>query len=187
MEEQSYWWYVLYVRTNTERKVIADTQKAFEQKDLPYRLEAFCPETEKYYRKKELHEAGRFYLKRPLFPGYVFIETDMPSCEFLKVFSDYIYNSQYIIRVLRYGDSKEIALSREERERFEYLFKDKRCVEHSVGYIVGDAITVTGGPLIGMEGSIKRIDRHNRTAEIEIDMFNQKQTIVVALEIVSKS
>lgn len=40
---------------------------------------------------------------------------------------------------------------------------------------------------MGLEGCITKINRHNRTADIEINMFNQRQTVKVALEIVSKS
>ena len=59
-------------------------------------------------------------------------------------------------------------------------------MEHSIGYIEGDRIIITGGPLVGREGGIKKINRHHRVAQIEIDMFGQKQVVDVALEIVEK-
>ncbi len=184
--QEPYWWYVLYVRANTEHKVVSSFQKASIQKGLPYDLEVFCPESEHFYKNKQSRTLGKQYIKRPLFPGYVFVETNMPSNEFRSAFYDVIYNSADIIRLLRYGDSDEIALRTEERQRFEYLLRGKRCIEHSTGLIIGDKIIVQGGGLIGMEGYIKKINRHNRTADIEINMFNQKQTIKVALEIVSR-
>lgn len=185
--QEPYWWYVLYVRSNTEHKVAESFQKSFVRKGLPYELEAFCPESEKYYKDKQSRIMGKRYLKRPLFPGYVFVETNMPSDVFRAEFFDVIYNSSDIIRLLRYGESNDIALRQEERQRFEYLFKGKRCIEHSIGYIDGEKIIITGGPLIGQEGIIKRINRHHRTAQIDIDMFGQKQTIALALEIVSNT
>lgn len=110
----------------------------------------------------------------------------MPANEFRVAFYDVIYNSADIIRLLRYGNSDEIALQIEERQRFEYLLRGKRSIEHSIGYIEGDNIIIMGGGLMGLEGCITKINRHNRTADIEISIFNQKQTIKVALEIVSK-
>ena len=184
--QEPYWWYVLYVRANTEHKVVNSFQKAAIQKGLPYDLEVFCPESEHYYKNKQSRTLGKQYVKRPLFPGYVFVETNMPSKDFRGTFFDVIYNSADIIRLLRYGDSDEIALRIEERQRFEYLLKGKRCIEHSIGVMVGDKIIIQGGGLIGMEGCIRKINRHNRTADIEVNMFNQKQTIKVALEIVSR-
>lgn len=185
--KEPYWWYVLHVRSNKEHRVVENFQQAYEQTGLSYELRAFCPESERFYKTKQSQISQRKYIKRPLFSGYVFVETNMPSKEFRTVFNDLLYNSNDIIRLLRYGNSDEIALKKEERQRFEFLLKGKRAIEHSVGYIEGDKIIITGGGLMGMEGCIRKINRHNRTADIEIDMFNKKQTIKVALEIVSKT
>lgn len=183
---EPYWWYVLYVRSNTEKRVIDSVQKAFSGMGLPYELEAFCPESEQYYRGKAARESGKQYRKRPLFPGYVFLETTVPSAEFRKAFYDVINNSADIIRLLRNAGSGDIAIAREERVRLEYLLCGKRCLDRSEGYIEGDRIFVTGGPLLGREGSIKKINRHNRSALIEIEMFGQTVSAEVALEVVSK-
>lgn len=185
--QEPYWWYVLHVRSNAEHKVVDSFQKSFIRKGLQYELETFCPESEKYYKDKQSRTMGKTYQKRPLFPGYVFVETNMPSEVFQSEFYDVIYNSADIIRLLRYGASHEIALRQEERQRFEYLFKGKRCIEHSMGYIEGDKIIITGGPLIGMEGTIKKINRHHRSAVLEVGIFNKTQPIEVALEILKKN
>ncbi len=185
--EEPYWWYVLHVRSNKEHRVVESFQQAFDQKGLAYELQTFCPESEHFYKNKQSQTLGRKYIKRPLFPGYVFVETNMPAKEFRMTFFNVLYNSADIIRLLRYGDSDEVALKKEERQRFEFLFKGKRAIEHSIGYIEGDKIIITGGGLMGLEGFIQKINRHNRTADVEINMFNQRQTIKVALEIVSKS
>lgn len=182
----SYWWYVLFVKTNKENKVISDVTSFYNSLQLAYRLEAFYLESEQYYRNKKARILGRHYRKRPLMPGYVFIETDMPAVEFLSKFSYFVSASADIIKILKYNDYDKIALPEEERLRFEFLYRGKRCLEHSIGYIVGDKIVVQGGPLVGKEGLIKHINRHNREAIIEFEMFNQQITAKVALEIVSK-
>ena len=184
--QEPYWWYVLYVRSNTEHKVVDSFQKTFNSKRLPYELEAFCPESEKYYKDKQSRTMGKTYQKRPLFPGYVFVETNMPSDVFQTTFFDAICYSTDIIRLLRYGLSGDIALRQDERHRFEFLLKGRRYIKHSIGYIEGDRIIITYGPLLGMEGHIKKINRHHRSAQIEMDMFNQKQIVDVALEIIER-
>ena len=184
---EPYWWYVIYVRSNTEHRAVEALACAYEKSALPYSVDPFCPESEQYFRGDKSRVAGKRYKRRPLFPCYIFVETDMPAAEFRKYFYCATNRSSDIIRLLCYGNTDEIALRADERRRLEYLLKGKRCLEHSEGYIVGDKITVTGGPLVGMEGCIKKINRHNRTAEIETELFNQKQTIKVALEIVSKT
>ena len=56
----------------------------------------------------------------------------------------------------------------------------------SEGYIEGDKVRVTAGPLCGLEGLIKKIDRHKRTACLEFDMFGQTVSTSVGLEITEK-
>lgn len=184
--EEPYWWYVLFVRTNSERRVIRDVTDFAKANILEYSIELFIPESEYYYRNKKLREMGSQYRKRPLFPGYVFVETNMEAHTFLKVFSQYIYNSSDIIRLLSYGESGDIAVTLEERRRFEYLFKGKRCLEHSQGFIVGDKIIIENGPLIGHECDIKYINRHNQSAKVEFEMFGKAVFADVALEIIKK-
>ena len=102
--QEPYWWYVLFVRSNTEKRVISDIDDFSKANKLTYEVQAFVPESEYYYRNKKYREMGKLYRKRPLFPGYVFIETNMDSQEFMKVFAHYIRNSADIIKLLRYGD-----------------------------------------------------------------------------------
>jgi transcriptional antiterminator NusG len=45
---------------------------------------------------------------------------------------------------------------------------------------------VTKGPLRGYEGLIANIDRHKRTAELEIQMFGRTKRVRIGLEIVRK-
>lgn len=184
---EPYWWYILFVRANTEHRVVADMRRYFAFHKIPYEFDPFCPESEQYYRSKAQRILGNSYMRRPLFPGYVFLETNMPSKEFLGQMSKYIYASSDIIRLLRYGESDEIALPIDERRRFEFLLRGKRCLERSVGYIEGDKVHIDAGPLVGFEGLITRIDRHNRNATISIDMFGGKVETKVALEIVRKT
>lgn len=185
--EEPYWWYVLYVKTNTEHRVVSGINLYYSQLGIKgSELVAFCPEAERYYRNAKKHSLGRTYLKRPLFPNYVFIETNIKADDFLEYFSWFIYNTADIIKLLRNGDSEDIAISYDERKRFEYLFKGKRYIERSKGFIVGDKVVVQYGPLVGLEGCIKKIDRHNRDAEVAITMFERITNIKIALEIVSK-
>lgn len=186
--EEPYYWYVFYVRSGSEDRVVRDFSRLVELNGkTDHEFEPFIPESEAYYRSGNGRQSGRTYKKRPLFPGYVFVETTMPSSKFLTEFGSYIYSSHDIIRILKSGNGDNIALPHEERARLEYLLMGKRCLEHSVGVIKGDKVSITGGPLVGHEGCITYINRHNRYADIEIDMFGGKIKARAALEIVEKS
>lgn len=49
-----------------------------------------------------------------------------------------------------------------------------------------DRVQILAGPLMGMEGNIRRIDRHKRTAYLEIEMFGRTVEMKVGLEIIRK-
>lgn len=183
--EEPYWWYVLFVCHNSERRVVREILDYVKANKFDFEVEAFIPESEYYYRNKK-RELGKEYLKRPLFPGYVFIEANIKSQEFLEKFSRFANNSSYIIKILRYGENGEIAIAFEERIRWEYMFRGKRCLEHSQGFIAGDKVIIENGPLVGREGNIKYINRHNRIAKVGFEMFGRSVFADVALEIVKK-
>lgn len=77
-------------------------------------------------------------------------------------------------------------LSEDEKEFLLGFCYDEYIVEDSKGFIVGDKVFVTSGPLQGRESVIKKIDRHKRHAEIELMWFGDLKQVSVALEIVSK-
>ncbi|MDE6293537.1 MAG: hypothetical protein K2L88_02810 [Clostridiales bacterium] len=184
--EEPYFWYVFYVKTRTENRLVQDISRFADTKGLSNEVDPFCPQSEVYYRSARGKSQAKQYKKRPLFSSYVFVETRLDSKEFLSEFGSLIYTSQDIIRLLKSG-ANNIALPDVERRRLEFLLKGKRCLERSVGFIKGDNVTITAGPMIGCEGLITYINRHNRFADIEIDMFGTKTKARIALEIVEKT
>lgn len=186
MEASQYWWYVLYVKSNTEHRVIKEMNRYIKTLSLNYKVEPFILESEQYYRNKKYQTLGKKYQKRPLFPGYVFIETDMSDLQFIQVFYSYISKSSSIIRLMVSSNKNKLAISDDEKTRLEYWCLGKRCINHSEGYIENDKIVIFNGPLVGFEGQIIKINRHNHSADIEIFFGGRKQIIKVALEIVRK-
>lgn len=64
--------------------------------------------------------------------------------------------------------------------------KESQVVEMSEGIIENGIVHITSGPLMGMEGNIRKIDRHKRKAYLEVEMFGRTIDMQVGLEIVSK-
>lgn len=88
-------------------------------------------------------------------------------------------------KVLRSGE--EFFPLYEQEERFlRRMTGDTTNVAMSVGVMEGDRIIVKEGPLVGMEGKIKKIDRHKRMAILEVELFNRVSEMKVGLEIVEK-
>ena len=73
------------------------------------------------------------------------------------------------------GDGVEsIALQEEEKKMLMEIGGQKHLFEMSQGYIVGDMVIITSGPMKKMKGTIIFIDRHKRVAIIQLDMFGRK-------------
>lgn len=178
-------WYVLYTKTNAEERVMHGMGEAFRKMRLDYRFEPFCPNVEYYFRNKQAKIDGTNYRVKRLFPNYVFIETDMPEEKFIETFDKFILDSSDIIRLLRYSE-KNIALHPEEKARLEALLEQDRCLKRSVGKIIGGKVVVESGPLRGQENHITYVDRHNRAATVEFDIFYGKVIANAALEITEK-
>lgn len=172
------YWYVLFVQTGREHKV---------EQFLKERLDSvnfmpFVPLQEILFKK-----AGTVKRElKPLFPGYVLVESRLSSQEFIKRIGSLIYASPNIIVLLRYSDT-EIAMKEAERQLLLALCNDGHCVESSSGIIEGDRIYVTHGPLKGCESLVRRINRHKMQAWIEIELMGELRTINVALNILEKN
>lgn len=56
----------------------------------------------------------------------------------------------------------------------------------SEGYLVGSELVVTDGPLKDYQGKVMKIDRHKRTAVLELEFLGRKTKVTVGLEVVRK-
>ena len=66
------------------------------------------------------------------------------------------------------------------------MCKEGYLVGMSKGIIRKGVLIVTSGPLEGREEIIRKVDRHKRTAEIEIPFPGKRKCLTVGLEIYEK-
>lgn len=168
-------WYVVQVKSGHEKK-IAEKCRFLIPKDILN--ECFIPE----YVIKKKYQGKWQQVQDILFKGYIFLISDHIDELFseLKKIPDYT-------KVV--GKKKEDIFPLEDGE-IEFLKSfenDKHIVDISIGFIEGDTIFITEGPLQGKEGLITKIDRHKRIANISINIFGKVITAKVGLEIVSKN
>ena len=142
----------------------------------PVLLDIFSPQTE--ITRKWRGE----WVKRqtPLFPGYLFVGTDEPE-ELRALFR----RVPKLTKILGAG-TDPIPLSEQETLWLDRILNPDHVAEFSTGIIVGDRLAVESGALKGMEGLVRRIDRHKRTAMLEVEMFGRKVEMELGLEVVRK-
>lgn len=118
--------------------------------------------------------------KKVLFPGYVFLISDDVEQLFFA-----LKNVQGLTKII--GTGREVVpLTDSEVLLLQKLGGDDQIVETSIGTMEQDQILITRGPLKGLEGYIKKIDRHKRTAWLELEMMGRTIEAKVGLEVVEK-
>lgn len=161
-------WYVIWTSTGSEKKTEASLEGFVKRSFVP----------RKAINKKK---GGEWLVQeKALFPGYLFVDTDDAEELSLRLrktegFSQILTTDKKIFPL--YGNDANFA---------EKLYNRKGLFDMSEGYIEGDMIRVTAGPLYGLEGLIKKIDRHKRLAYLEYSMFGQTMSTSVGLEITEK-
>ena len=134
-----------------------------------------------FYTEMEKKIHGQFLtLSKPMFPGYVFFETEDPTDFYIR-----LYQVPNLTKVLRTGT--EITPIRRSEEKFlKRVGGHDHIVRPSRGFIEGDQVIITEGSFQGWTGTFKYIDRHKRMAIIEIPFCKTPTEIKIGLEIFQK-
>lgn len=165
-------WYVIQVYTGKE----ADIAEQCKSRVVQENEDVFIPLVE---RMTKVH--GEWVqVKTRLFPGYVFIETDRPWELYMRLKS-----IKAMTKLLKTGE--EITPIYKEEEQYLKKLQDKEhVVRYSEGFMEGDRLVVTSGPLRGSEGKIKKVLRHKRLVILEVPLLGRKVEVTLGLGVVEK-
>jgi len=166
-------WYVVQVRSGTEDRIVSQCQNVIDAGVLE---RCFVP----YYEERKKYHGTWHTEKKILFPGYVFMVSSQLTA---------LHKSlQGVIGMTRLlGTGNEIVPLREEEiGLLQKMGVGEMPMKVSEGMIENDTVVITEGPLTGMEGHIRRIDRHKRKAWLDIDMLGRTMRIEAGLEIIEK-
>lgn len=163
-------WYVLYTLGYKTEKVVRNLNQKRE-------LTAFVPQHEFYYRKT------KEYWVKPMFPGYVFIKTQLQQEEFNVLLMNMSEEKEGIIRQLT--NNVTSPLKDEEIHMFEVLLDASFVVKMSEAYIDDGKAVVQKGPLKTYEQHIVKIDKRNQYAYLDLSFMDRY--IKVGLKITNKN
>lgn len=169
---------VLYIPDTEQHKL-----KSVIDKYLPKeRGEAFIPRMELYRRgEKEIRETT-------IFPGYVFLYTDMDIREVHEMLKGCRAEQKFILRELAlkerwandrdflYGEAEDGTLlelsdlNEEETEFLDILRSGGGLLTMSCGYEENKNYHVMEGPLKAFENKIEKLDKHNRKAFLRFEI-----------------
>lgn len=123
--------------------------------------------------QRMMRYGGTWHLERRMvLPGYIFV-----------VSTNVLENRK---RQGNFKRKSKISVTPCETPYLKVLCDKGSLIEMSRGFIKNGTAVVTSGPLKGRESLIRKIDRHKRTAEIEIPFEGGRRRITVGLEIYEK-
>lgn len=121
----------------------------------------------------------------PMFFGYLFITSPYPAELYGRLHKAMGKTIFRYVKLLR-DNEYIIPLSKADEQMVTELSDENHVVRASLGYIRGDRLIVTDGPLKGHEGEVVKIDRHKRIAILATEFLGEKRNITVGLEVVRK-
>ena len=159
-------WYAVWVRSGQEDRVL-ELCKTFRHYYPDAYEECFIPTYEKYRKVKGQPTKQLAHL----LPGYLFFVSDHP---------------QELQKLLKRIPEFAKTLGDDEVEFLQRYTGEERILKMSEGYLVGSELVVTDGPLKDYQGEVMKIDRHKRTAVLELEFLGRKTKVTVGLEVVRK-
>ena len=119
-------------------------------------------------------------IEKVAFPGYFFIDSNMPK-ELLEL----LQRIPTIVTPVRIGGGFH-PIKEEETIVLQRMMDENDVIQASVGNIVDGKLVVDEGPLKGLEDKVRKIERHDRWADIELPLFDECKTMRVGLQVVAK-
>jgi transcriptional antiterminator NusG len=171
-------WVILFARTGSEEKLVQILKEKLDAEEyLP-----FIPTKEIPFRRQGIIRA----IRKPLFPGYVFVQTDIEAELIADKLKASLKDIKNIYSLLHYGsNTKDVTMRESERQYWERLFDADFCIAGSTGFFEGNKICVTSGVLLGLEEQIKRVTPRRREAIVEMQMMGATREVTLMLEVVS--
>ncbi len=166
-------WYVIQTLKGQEEK-----HKNYICRDIAaLGEEVFIMENELPYRIK-----GEWIKdKKPLFPGYIFVETGEPED-----FNKRLRKGHVKLKLIE-TDGVITPILPEEEEYLRTLGGDDHTVRYSEGYRIGDKVEIISGAFTGYTGEIKKLDRHNRRAKLLLSLMGRDVEVEIGLGILKSS
>lgn len=162
-------WYVLHVLTGTELNV---------KKQLARRtphIHTLVPRR----KLKERHQGVMKEVTHFLFPGYVFVQTDLDHESYYKIIAP-----DGVIEIL--GRPKPVPVPHEEMAHVLRWCEESELIGLS-RVQPGKKAIVIDGPLKSMEGYIVRLDRRKGRARVRMTLFGEPKEIDFGIEMLDQA
>ena len=142
-----------------------------------------------HFPRRELHERkqGKTTVRAvPVFPGYLFV--DFPGGSDIEDIDECRWEIRRTDGFLRFLPSNQHAYPLQGNDleiAAHFIYKDDGIAGVSKAYFdEHDRIVITEGPLLGLEGSVIKVDKRKGRAKVKLDLYNDSFAIDLAFEMI---
>ena len=170
-------WYVIQTASGREEVVCGKCKIAFPEGTC---TDIFVPMCDRPYYRQGMW----FSVRKPLFPGYLFADTDADHSEGIRRILESQMSST--AQPVCAGDDF-VPVYEDEQAFLAGLMDEHHVISISRGDVIGDRLVVHEGPLKHHTGKISWINRHKRMAGLKAYLLREERNIKVGLEIIHKT
>lgn len=159
-------WYVVHTMSGKEQACMQQCVRQLAPADYE---DIFVPRyiSRKHFQR-EWHDVEKI-----LFPGYFFVDTER-----IEPVMDALLKVPQYARVLREADMVA-PITAEEQRFLADMMDEQHIVRYSEGFLIGDRVCITSGPLRDYQGCIRAVDRHRRVARLDIPICGRQTPVEV--------
>lgn len=165
-------WHAVFGKTGSEDVIEKYIQYHFSGSEL----RTFIPRR----RITEVRQGKAYHAVKTLFPGYVLINTSMDTYKY-----NIIKSIPQIYSMVNQGGEYCSEIRDEEIEPLLNLARNENIIDYSKVLVENSRVFIISGPLTGMEGLIKKIDKRRGRAKVALYFMGEVKTIDLGVEIVT--
>ena len=169
-------WYVLKVIEGKEENACETCRMTFTDE---CHADVFVP-----YYARPYHRDGEWKeIKKALFPGYIFVDTDKAGAERVREMT--VKRIPYTAQPVCVGE-EFVPIYEDEQRLLESLMDKDHVVTVSNGNIIDDRVVVDEGPLMQYSDKVCWYDRHKRMANIEMNLLGKTRRVKIGLVLANR-
>ncbi len=150
--------YILYCQTQKAERIVKTLAK--------HNINAYIPKMEKY-----INSIHKLVDDAVMFPGYIFVESELNQVEFSQQIQSLREDRAGIIKELKMQQTT--ALTLEEQKLFDILFDEHWILKMSYGHKENGKTIVTKGPIISLQDWIKAVYPRSAVCTLNVYFLNR--------------
>ncbi|MCK5848511.1 MAG: antiterminator LoaP [Caldisericia bacterium] len=162
-------WFCIFVQTGHEERVRIRLKR-----NLEIQLNMIIPQRQ--VRQRVLGKWNE--IRKPIFPGYILVNNSMDGTECYR-----INRTEKVVKVLTDQEGFPKPILESELAPILNLIRDGEIILPSKVIAAGNSIQVISGPLLNMEGYVKKVNLRKGRAQIVLDFMGKEKKIDLGIEV----